>query len=267
MKRYTESRPETRTRIPLLSSIGFMFRRKRLLGWSLLLVLITFALTWVGYVFSIDLITGFTGNFFAHPPDSGTVIGWIKFKGWLVAGWLFNVISRIVSFYLAFLLAYTITTPGYAFLSTAAEKLYAGELFDADENFTLGGFFVDILEGIKIAFFGILVTVAALFVNFIPGIGQVAVFLLYTYYSALMFIDYPASRRRWSLGRKLGWLQYHSAPSLRIGILPALVSMIPIVNIFAMALLFPVLTIHATLNFAAIELQKTESMSIEREQE
>jgi CysZ protein len=251
--------PQPYSRIPLLSSIGFMLRRKRLLGWSLLLVLLTVAFTWVGYVFSIDLITGLTGDFFAHPPDSSTILGWIKYKGWLAGSWLFSVIARIVSFYLAFLLAYTITTPGYAFLSTAAEKLYAGELFDPDDNFSLGGFFIDIMEGIKIAFFGILVTIVALIVNFIPGIGQVAVFLLYTYYSALMFIDYPASRRRWPLGRKIGWLQNHSGPSLRIGLLPAVVSMIPIVNIFAMALLFPVLTIHATLNFAAIELHEKRS--------
>ena len=94
----------------------------------------------------------------------------------------------------------------------------------------------------------------ALFLNFIPGIGQASVFLLYTYYSALMFIDFPASRRRWSLGRKIHWLQNHSSSAFRIGILPAFVSMIPIVNIFAMALLFPLLTIHATLNFSTIQV-------------
>ena len=111
-------------------------------------------------------------------------------------------------------------------------------------------------EGIKIAVFGIVVTIVALFINFIPGIGQAAVFLLYTYYSALMFIDYPASRRRWSLGEKIGWLRNQSSPAFRIGVLPALVSMVPLLNIFAMALLFPILTIHATLNFSAIELAK-----------
>jgi CysZ protein len=69
-----------------------------------------------------------------------------------------------------------------------------------------------------------------------------------------MFIDYPASRRRWSLGRKILWLRTHNTRALRIGVLPALISIIPVVNIFAIALLFPLLTIHATLNFSAIEL-------------
>ena len=240
--------------IPLSSSLAFMIRRKRLIGWSLILFVITFSLTWVGYLFTVDFINDLTKDFFTNAPDTDTVWGWVQHKGWLVSSWLFTIISRIAAFYLAFLLAYSISTPGYVFLSTAAEKLYAGEHFDPDASLTLPGFLRDIFEGIKIALFGIVVTIVALFINFIPGIGQAAVFLLYTYYSALLFIDYPASRRRWSLGKKIKWLQIHSSPSFRIGILPAFVSMIPIVNIFAMALFFPILTIHATLNFSAIEL-------------
>ncbi|PIE63970.1 MAG: hypothetical protein CSA26_10430 [Desulfobacterales bacterium] len=106
------------------------------------------------------------------------------------------------------------------------------------------------------ALLGILITIVALVVNFIPGIGQACVFLLYTYYSALMFIDYPASRRRWGLGKKLQWMRTHSSPAFRLGIGPALISMVPVVNIFAMALLFPLLTVHTTLNFSEIEISK-----------
>lgn len=240
--------------IPLSHSLSLIFRRKRLFGWSFLLFLITITLTWIGYLVTVDLIDQLTGNFTAAAPATGSILGWIKYGGWLVSSWMFLIVSRIVAFYLAFLLAYSLSTPGYAFLSTAAEKMYTGTHFDAEAIFSFTGFFSDILEGIKIALFGILVTIAALFVNFIPGIGQAVVFLLYTYYSALLFVDYPASRRRWSLGRKLRWLRTHSSPAFRLGVLPALISMIPLVNIFAIALLFPLLTVHATLNFSAIEL-------------
>ena len=242
--------------IPLSSSLAFMIRRKRLLGWSLILFVITFSLTWAGYLFTVNFIHDLTGDFFVNAPDTGTIWGWVKHKGWVASSWLFILVSRIVAFYLAFLLAYSISTPGYVFLSTAAEKLHAGEHFDPDASLTLPGFLRDVFEGIKIALLGVVVTIMALFINFVPVVGQAAVFLLFTYYSALMFIDYPASRRRWSLGEKIRWLQINSSPAFRIGILPAFVSMIPIVNIFAMALLFPILTIHATLNFSAIELAK-----------
>lgn len=242
--------------IPLSHSFSLMIRRKKLFGWSFLLFLITISLTWIGYHFTVDFMDQLTGNFMVTAPATDTILGWIKHKGWLVGSWLFLIVSRIVAFYIAFLLAYSLSTPGYVFLSTAAEKLHAGEYFDSDANFSITGFLADILEGIKIALFCILVTIVALFVNFIPGIGQAIVFLLYTYYSALMFLDYPTSRRRWSLGRKLHWLRTHSSTSFRLGVLPAVISMIPLVNIFAMAFLFPLLTVHTTLNFSAIEVAK-----------
>ena len=240
--------------IPLSRSFVLMISRKKLFGWSFFLFLLTIILTWLGFLVSVDFIDGFSKSFISTAPVTDSGWGWVKFVGWQIGNWLFLLVSRIVAFYFAFLLAYTLTTPGYAFLSAAAEKLYAGEKFTADNDFTVAGIGRDIFEGLKIALFGIGVTIMALLVNFIPGLGQIAVVLLYTFYSTLMFIDYPTSRRRWSLGEKIQWLRTHNGKALRIGLLPALLSMIPIVNIFAVALLFPLLTIHATLNFSAIEL-------------
>lgn len=232
-----------------------MFRRKRLLGWSLLLFLATIGLTTAGYTLSVDLVDSLVSGFLADPPSAEGIFGWIKHGGWVLAQWLYLLITRIVSFYLAFLVAYALTSPGYAFLSVAAEKLHTGDQFEPDAGLSLGYILIDIFEACKIALFGVLVTVAALMVNFIPGIGQAIVFLLYTYYSALMFVDYPSSRRRWSLGRKISWIRQHGSTSFKIGVLPALVSMIPVLNIFLMSLIFPVMTIYSTLNFSAIELR------------
>lgn len=242
--------------VPLSRTFKLILTKKRLFGWSAILVILTLSLTWIGYLVSVDFMDDLTGSYMTVAPETDTIWGWLKHKGWLLSKWLFVIISRIVAFYIAFLLAYTITTPGYSFLSAAAEKLHAGEHFDPDAALTFTGILIDIFEGVKIAFFGIIITIIALFVNFIPGIGQALVFLLYTYYSALMFIDFPTARRRWGLGRKLGWLREHSSPAFRLGVGPALISMIPILNIFAIAFLFPVLTVHTTLNFSAIELHK-----------
>jgi CysZ protein len=166
---------------------------------------------------------------------------------------VFAVLSRVVAFYLAFLLAFTLTTPGYVFLSTWAGNRFAARAGEGEARLTLAGSLIDLLEGVKIGAFGLLVTAVALPLNFLPVIGQAAVFVLYVYYSALMFVDYPSSRYRWSLGDKLRWLRRHRAPAFRIGLLPALLSMVPILNIFLMALSFPLFTVHTTLNFLAIE--------------
>ena len=221
-----------------------------------MLVAATGLLTWLGYVGALDFISGLTGHFFQQAPATQGFLGWFAVKGWLVLKYLFFIVTRIVAFYLAFLVAYCLTTPGYVLLSTATEKTYLREAFELDDGFTVRGIITDVVEGCKIGAVGILVTIAALFANFIPVVGQVVVLLIYTFYSALMFVDYPASRHRWSLGRKIGWVRDYYRRSFRLGIFPALISMVPVINIFFMALLFPLFTVHTTLNFIAIEQRK-----------
>jgi CysZ protein len=234
---------------PFLSSSAFMFRHIRVLGWSLLLVIVTGGLTWLGYLEAIQLVDKFTGNFFQLPPEGSGVVGWLTAQGWLILKYLFLMVSRIAAFYLAFLTAYCITTPGYVFLSGMVEKIYGKQTGKPASGFKPQQVLIDLLEGIKIGAVGILVTIAALAVNFVPVIGQLLVFLLYVFYSTLMFIDYPASNRSWSLGQKIGWIKTNFRRSFRLGVFPALISMVPIINVFFMALFFPLFTVHSTLNF------------------
>jgi CysZ protein len=256
MKNSTQQNTTPAKWIPLSYSFAFLMRSKRLLGWSAILTLATIVFTWLGYLLTVGFVDNLTGNFFLTQPEAVGIWGWIKYLGWEVMHWGFLIISRIVAFYLAFLLAYSLSAPGYVFLSTATEKKHAGEDFEADAALNIKGVLTDLLEGIKIGLFGILVTIAALAANFIPGIGQVVVLLLYTYYSALMFVDYPSSRRRWSLGKKISWLKSHNKQSLRLGIFPAVLSLVPVLNIFLIAMIFPLMTVHSTLNFVAIEKNK-----------
>lgn len=207
----------------------------------------------LGYIGALDFIRGLTGHFFQQPPESTGFWSWFMVKGWWVLKYLFFIVTRIIAFYLSFLVAYCLTAPGYVFLSTATEKTYLGEDFEFDEGFTVTGVITDVIEGCKIGAVGILVTIVALFANFIPIVGQIVVLFIYTFYSALMFVDYPASRHRWSLGKKISWVREYNKRSFRLGIFPALISMVPIINIFFMALLFPLFTVHTTLNFIAIE--------------
>ena len=239
--------------VPLTTSAAFMVKKPLLFGWSLFLVLATIALTWLGFQFTTGFLDNLTKPFFTAAPATESIWGWIKFGGWQTSKWLFLLVSRILAFYLAFLTAYSLSAPLYAFLSTAAEKLYGGNAFEFDDGFSVKGVLRDLIEGIKIGLFGIVVTMIALVIGFIPVIGQISVFLLYTYYSALMFVDYPSSRRRWSFGQKLSWIRQHGNQSFRLGIVPAAVSMVPILNVFLMALVFPLFTVHSTLNFYTIE--------------
>jgi CysZ protein len=218
-----------------------------------MLVALTGTLTWFGYLEAIHLVDSWTGNFIFHPPEATGIWGWFLIKGWVVLKYLFLTVSRVAAFYLAFLTAYCLTCPGYVFLSTAAEKRYRGGALTYEQGLSLSGIITDLIEGCKIGILGLLVTIVALVVNFVPLVGQGLVFLLYTFYSALMFVDYPASNRRWSLGRKLAWININRNRAFRLGLLPALITLIPIINILFLALLFPLFTVHTTLNFMAVE--------------
>jgi CysZ protein len=239
--------------IPLTRSIGFLFSNFRIFVLSLILFIITLALTWLFYQVSTHFVDQFIGNHLAHLPGADSFWGWIKHYSLLILRWIFIVVTNIISFYIAFLFAYCLTSPGYTVLSSAVEKIHLGQKYKMNEEFSFHGLLVDLVEGCKIGIFGFGVTIAALFINFIPILGQLLVFLLYSFYSCLMFIDYPSSRRKWSLGNKLLWLKKNPIISLRLGFLPALISLIPVLNIFFMALFFPILTVHATLNFSTIE--------------
>ncbi|MDR2550925.1 MAG: EI24 domain-containing protein [Desulfobulbus sp.] len=251
-----ENGPHAPSWVPFSTSCAFLFRHPRLLGVSLLLVLLTGTFTWLGYLFTVDLINHFTGAFFTTPPTVEKFWHWPLLWGWTALKWGFLLLTRVAAFYLAFILAYSLTTPGYAFLSTWAGNRYCVQAGEGEAVFSLAGALVDLREGLKIGAMGLVVTAGALFANFVPVIGQVTVFVLYSYYSALMFVDYPASRYRWTLGQKLGWLRLHSGQAFRLGIFPALISMVPLLNIFLMALFFPLFTIHTTLNFLTIEGRK-----------
>lgn len=219
-------------------------------------MVVTGVLTWLGYRLSLDVVNQFTGSFFTAPPVATHFWHWPLVWGWTALKGIFFVLSRLVAFYLAFLLAYCLTTPGYAFLSTWAGNQYTEKAGDGEATLTLVGILVDLWEGVKIGVVGLLVTVVALLANCIPVLGQAAVFILYVFYSALLFIDFPSSRYRWRLGQKLHWIRQHPQQSFRLGLLPAGISMIPFLNIFLMALFFPLFTIHTTLNFLAIERGK-----------
>ncbi len=244
------SRPAESPRwLSLGFSLRFLCGNFSLLGLSLLLMLVTALLTWLGYRVTIHFVDGLVGHFFQPAPEVAGFIGWLKFHSLSLLQLLFYLISRVIAFYLAFLVAYSLASPGYSFLSLAAERRYLGRELAADERFSWEIFVHDLIEGCKIGLFGLLVTLAALFLSLVPLVGSGLVVLLYIFYSALMFIDYPTSRLHWSLGRKLGWLRRRWLKALRLGWLPAFVSMVPVINIFFMAFLFPLFTVHATLNF------------------
>lgn len=234
-------------------SAGFLLRHPKLVFVSTVLIVCTGILTWFGMHESLLFLDSLTGHFFSTQPDIQGFWHWPALVGWKILSWFFLIITRVIAFYLAFLVAYCITSPGYVFLSYLAGNRFTGKAREGEASMTLSGIMIDLWEGVKIGLIGIFATILAFLVNFIPFIGQALAFLIYVFYSTLMFIDFPSSRYRWHLGQKIGWVYRNRNASFMLGLLPAAITMVPVLNLFFMALLFPLFTIHTTLNYLVIE--------------
>jgi CysZ protein len=241
--------------VSLSRSASYLITNRQIFFISFILFILTLGLTWLFYQITMHLLHQLADRYPFSLPDTSTLWGWIKYQGWVFSHWIYIIVTRIISFYFSFLLAYCLISPGYAYLSLSVEKSFSGGFVDNEGDFSVKGICMDLVEGCKIGLLGIAVTFLAFIINFFPVFGQILVFFLYSYYSCLMFIDYPAARRRWTLGRKVKWLRNNSFSAFRLGFFPALISMIPVLNIFFMALLFPLLTIQSTLNFSNLETE------------
>ena len=239
----------------IVKSIKYLFSNGKLVVASLAAVLFMILLSILMYHQISSWFDSLTVSFFNKPPSLEGVLDFIYYSGWWVVKVLFKAIVIIVSFYVSFVVAYTVCSPLYSFISIIAEDIHFGRP-DDDADFSFEGVVEDIFQAMKIAGITALLSVSAFLINFIPVIGQILAISVYVWANSLMLIDFPASRRRWPMKRKLLWTKENPIASIRIGALPTLLSMIPFVNIIFLAFLFPLMVVHSTLNFVAYDNRK-----------
>lgn len=235
-----------------------IFKNGKLTVASLAVVLAMIVITIFSYHQISSWISSLTAPFFDKEPLTESFFDYIYFFGWVITRIVFKAVAAIVVFYAAFIFSYTITSPLYSFISIIAEDIYFGRPED-DADFTIEGILEDVLQALKIAGMALIFTVFAFFVNFVPVIGQITAVAIYIVINSLMLLDFPTSRRRWSLSEKTVWVRKNLITTLRIGSFPTIISMIPFVNSFILAFLFPLFVVHATMNFASVEKAKTET--------
>jgi CysZ protein len=236
----------------LFKSVKYLFSNGKLVVASLAAVLFMILLSILMYHQISSWFNSLTVAFFDKPPALDAILDYIYYAGWWIVKILFKAIVIIVSFYVSFVISYTVCSPLYSFISIIAEDIHFGKP-DDNADFNFEGVVEDVFQAMKIAGITILLSVGAFFINFIPVVGQIMAITIYIWANSLMLIDFPASRRRWAMKRKLLWTKDNPIASLRIGALPTLLSMLPFINIILLAFLFPLLVVHSTLNFVAYE--------------
>lgn len=244
----------------ILKSAKYLFSNGKLIVASLAAILFMILLSILMYHQISSWFTSLTVSFFNKPPVLDAFVDYFIYAGWWIAKVLFKAIVVIVSFYVSFVISYTVCSPLYSFISIIAEDIHFGKP-DADADFTFEGIVEDVFQAMKIAGVTVILSVVAFLINFIPLVGQILAIAVYIWANSLMLIDFPASRRRWPLKRKLLWTKDNVIASVRIGGLPTFLSMIPFVNIIFLAFIFPLLVVHSTLNFVAYENKKEKKQS------
>lgn len=234
-----------------------IFSNGKLTVASLTVVLAMVLITIFSYHQISSWVDSLTAPFFDKEPLTEGFFDYIYYFGWLITRMVFKAVAAIVVFYISFIFSYTVTSPLYSFISVLAEDIYFGKPEDATD-FSLDIMIEDVLQALKIAGMALVCTVFAFFVNFVPVIGQITAIAFYIVINSLMLIDFPASRRSWDLKTKTLWIRENLMTTLRIGSLPTLISMIPLANNIILAFCFPLFVVHATMNFAEVEKNRTD---------
>ncbi|MGI6393253.1 MAG: EI24 domain-containing protein [bacterium] len=229
-----------------------IFSNGKLLVASLAVVLIMILVTIFSYHYISSWISSLVAPFFDESPLVEEFFDYFYYVGWLAVSVIFKGVTVVVVFYLSFIFAYILVSPLFSFISLIAEDLLFGKP-DDNAEFSLEIIAEDIIQSLKVAIVAFLCTFFAFFVNFVPIVGQITAIMLYVVVNSLLLIDFPASRRRWRLSTKMGWLKQSPFVTLRIGSVPTLISMIPFVNSIVLAFLYPLFVVHSTMNFLQIE--------------
>lgn len=207
-------------------------------------------------IFFYHQITSFvtikTLGFFEVAPAGEGLFSWIYHILKVVSAFLFKMVVNVLSFYLAFVVAYALTSPLYSFISIIAEDIYFGKPKD-DAEFSIPGIIEDIKQALKVTLAAFALGIIAFFAGFIPVLGQLTALVVCFFMNALLIFDFVTSRRRWNFVNKSKWLIFHPALTLKTALLPTLISFIPVLNTILTAFLFPVFVVHATMNFACSE--------------
>ncbi|MCK5808342.1 hypothetical protein KAH37_05090, partial [bacterium] len=109
--------------IPLRENIRFLLKHPQLLALTVILLAATVLVTFLGYSVIIAFFEDFTRAFFKTAPAGTTMWDTIYRFGWHILLWLYMISSRLIAFYIALLIGYSITSPGYMFLSNSVERI------------------------------------------------------------------------------------------------------------------------------------------------
>lgn len=228
--------------------------------WLVPVVITTLLLSIAGY-FAFDLRDELAGAMWRAPTDAGFVADALRFLHALFA-WVLAGVAFALSVVAVALISNIIAAPFNDALSHEVERLVSGSVVGPPATF--GSIISDLgrtvaLELLKLALYAAVMLPMFVLSVLLPGVGQ----LLYTafgfYFSAsyfcLDYLDWPASRRQWTVGRRLAQLRRFPSTTLGFGLGVWAFLLVPLVNLLFM----PAAVAGGTLLFLELHPESRES--------
>ncbi len=212
--------------------IHLFFRYPKLIAISIIPIFVNIAIYWTAFFLTYSKIAGYSGSITgAEHPDAGF---WSELLQLLFL--VVTALMLLIICYFIFVIAGSIiTAPFNENLSLIIEEKTTGMKSDYNP-----GFIKDISNSMgaelkKISFY-----IAILFVIFllgvIPIIGSILSVVLGTvfsfFYNALDFIDYPMTRRYYTLRQKIKIVYSKFPLSMGFGCTAFLLMFLPVINVF-----------------------------------
>ena len=219
-----------------------------LLGTALVMVFVSIFL----YHMIFSFVSGLTAPFYTAPPLIEEFYHYFYYAGWAIFKFFFSASVTIFIFYATYIISYLISSPIYSFISYASENTFLGKP-EEESDFDASYIGEDLLQAAKTSLLAVAVTVYLFFVNFVPVIGQIFVFVLYPVLNTILVIDFYAYRKEWTLASRILWIKENPLLSLIVGGSITFISMIPLLNNILAALVIPFALVYSSINMAVIQ--------------
>jgi len=215
-----------------IKSINYYLKNPKLVLYSIVPFIINLIIYGTIFIISINKATGFSENLTGSGDANAAV--WQKFLNIIIIVLLIFLVLLIC--YLAFItLGNLLTAPFNEKISKYAENKITNKESENEIGFWKDSFLSIKAEGAKIVFY-LSILIPIFLLNLIPVIGSVlstSLGILFSFfYNALDFLDYPMTRRYYTLRKKINIVLSRKMLSIGFGCCIFLMMFLPVINLF-----------------------------------
>ena len=163
--------------------------------------------------------------------DAAAYPSWLSWMGDFTYWFLETVYWVAAIFLFMASLKYVLQVILSPFLSQISESVEKMAWGNEPDPFTFKAFFHDFVRSLKLAIRNSVIELfLCLVLGFIPGVGQVAGFMVSSYFCGFGYIDYVLESKKMSVAESVAFVRAHRGFAMGIGLVNNLLMLIPVLG-------------------------------------